>query len=145
MTTSRSTSRPTTGMIGPTMTDRVYTAVTHDTGDGMEPQVYLSRSLNGIKFIAKELLDPNNGTLREYECEECGSVEVERPDGDWKDPAVCDDCGKEMEFVEELDELRESIDAVEAWDGREELTVSYFDGNMGKMTLGRTTLEKEKA
>lgn len=114
---------------------KIFCAVTHDTGDGMEPQVYTSTTLAGIKETALDVLEYRDPTVREYDCESCGSVTVEHPDGDWTEPVICSDCHLEMGWIDEDEELEESKEAVRAWDGVEELTVYYFDGNPGKMTL----------
>jgi hypothetical protein len=42
-----------------------------------------------------------------------------------------------------MDEMRPSMDAVRAWDGQEELSVHYFDGNPGYLTLTTTDLPDE--
>ena len=41
-------------------------------------------------------------TIRDYFCENCGDVEVERPDGNWKTKPVCINCNTVMDRVPDL-------------------------------------------
>jgi len=41
-------------------------------------------------------------TIRDYFCENCGDVEVERPDGDWRTKPVCINCDTVMDLVPDL-------------------------------------------
>lgn len=37
--------------------------------------------------------------VRDYYCDDCGPVEVERPDGDWSETPCCTDCDQKMSPV----------------------------------------------
>lgn len=96
----------------------MYTCTTHDTGDGMQPATYCAQTLQGIKDIAMQHLQYGNT------CAECSQY--------------CEDCEcGEGRFQGDPDVV-DSMEAVSQWDGKSSLTVYYFDGNPGKMTLSVT-------
>lgn len=91
---------------------KVYTAVTWGTGDGMEPDVLLSLTLDGIKELA----------LSYTYCSGCGEAIPQ-----------CD--------CDEPDDLAvEASVQIKEWNGEDDLTTYYFDGNEGHMSLGWSEL-----
>lgn len=95
---------------------RLYAYVTHDTGDGMPPFIFVRRTLEEIKAaaVAAVQFDPAD----HYDMDE----EITHDDR-WLERA-----------------MDEAVRQIKEWDGQEELSVDYWDGNMGNLTLTTTEL-----
>lgn len=113
----------------------IFAYITHGTGDGMPPFVILRHTLEDIKACAISALQPDFPGP----CDQCGERAArgqERPE----DECECE-CHEELEDYERLvEEYGPDIAAIENWNGEEELTVNYFDGNPGYLTLTRAQL-----
>jgi hypothetical protein len=99
---------------------KLYTFIAWGTGDGVEPFVVVRRTLGGIRDAAEQALTPSVPSEGESSTDE------------WE------------EYEDLTAQLGPGIELVREWDGNEALTVDYFDGNMGYLTLTCTYLPEEE-
>lgn len=119
---------------------KLYTYVCWGIDDGMPPFVKVERTLGEIKagaVAAVQYMPEIEGPCDA--CEERATRSQERPD----DECQCE-CHQDTGAGGWLEaSCDEAVQQVRSWDGTAELTVFYWEGDEGYLTLGVTDLPDE--